>query len=621
MCGICGFYTSSGYGEDVLKKMNDSLTHRGPDDHGEEIYSDSVGNHIGLGHRRLSILDLTANGHQPMKSDDERYILVYNGEIYNFIEIREELEAQGISFKTRCDTEVLLKAYIRYGIDCLDKFNGMFALAIFDRASETVTLVRDRMGVKPLYYYLDDKSLVWGSELKPITLYPGFHKELRTDILSRFFCHDYICSPDTVFENTYKVEPGQYVIYHGGRIEKHTYWDLADKYRSYSTDQYGSYEEAKRSVLELTEDAVRKRMIADVPVGVLLSGGIDSSLVTAIAQKYSATPVRTYTIGFDTKEENEALYARDVAHALGTDHTELYIGEKELFELLKDAPVYYDEPFADPSLLPTMLVSKLARQDVAVVLSGDGGDELYCGYPVYDWVNKAQRLDKIGAFTDIVLGGRYWGKRMPNIVYSFLENRDRRFKTQFVEDAKCRVMGDILINDHIYPKYDKEQAISDRNWQVRRMLLDMTTYLPDDILCKVDRASMKYSLESRNPLIDYRLVENSFRIPHEFKYYGRDKKHILKDIAYDHVDRSLLDRPKQGFGVPLALWLRTYLKDELKMYSDPVYLKRQGLFNPDGIQWLTEGLNNTDKTIYSTMLWAFYVFQRWFRMYMEDIWA
>lgn len=620
MCGICGFYTRDRYDVSVLQQMNNSMIHRGPDDHGEEIYTASDGRCVGMGQRRLSIMDLTSAGHQPMISADGRYVLVYNGEIYNFRDIRSVLEERGIAFSTRCDTEVVLKAYMEFGVECLNLFNGMFAFVIYDREENKIFLARDRIGVKPLYYYHDDRSFVWASELKPIMLYPGFHKEIRTDILSRFFCFDYINSPDSIFCNTFKVEPGQYVICQGDKVSSHIYWDLIERYETGANSLYKSYEEAKQATIELTEDAVRRRMVADVPVGTFLSGGIDSTLVTAIAQKYSATPVRTYTIGFDTVKENEAIFAGEVARALGTDHTELYIGENELYELLKDMPAYYDEPFADPSQLPTMLVSKLAKQDVSVVLSGDGGDELYCGYPAYDWIYKAQKLNMFGAAA-YYMGGRFLEDKVPNIVYSFMENRDNRYRSQFVEGAKTRAMEHMLTGEYVYPKYEYERRANVRSWQIRRMLVDIRTYLPENNLCKMDRASMKYSLEARNPLIDFRLVENSFRIPHEYKYHKGEKKYILKDITYGYVDRSLLDRPKQGFSVPMTKWLRQYLNKEIDVLLNKDILKKQGLFDYDYMIHLADAQRHSDKTIYTDLMWNFYVFERWFREYVEDLWA
>ena len=314
MCGICGFVSRKARTVSELKRMNDSLTYRGPDDSGELVFQDSEGRTVGLAHRRLSIMDLSANGHQPMISEDKSVILTFNGEIYNFGEIKEELEKIGYCFKTKCDTEVVLKAYQCYGINCLQKFNGMFAIALYDKKTDEVILARDRIGVKPLYYYFHDATFVWGSELKPIMLFPEFHKEIREDVLARFFCHKFIKAPDTIFKNTYKLEPGQYVVYKNGNLSSYIYWDILEKYEKGKGNQYTCYEEAKQSTKMLIEDSVRRRMIADVPVGTFLSGGIDSSLITAIAQKYSSKSIKTYTIGFETKEDNEAIYAKEVRH-------------------------------------------------------------------------------------------------------------------------------------------------------------------------------------------------------------------------------------------------------------------------------------------------------------------
>ena len=620
MCGICGFVSSRKIEESELKRMNDSIAYRGPDDSGEMLYADCHGRNIGIAHRRLSIMDLSKNGHQPMLSDDGNIILTFNGEIYNFKEIRVELEKKGYSFQTKCDTEVILKAYQCYGINCLQKLNGMFAVVIYDKIAETIILARDRIGVKPLYYYYKDEDFVWGSELKPITLFPNFCKEIRTDVLGRFFCHKFIKSPDTIFEHTYKVEPGQYIIYKNGDISAHTYWNILEKYEYGKKNQYSDYCEAKTETSSLIEDAVKRRMIADVPVGIFLSGGIDSTVIAAFAQKQSSNPIKTYTIGFETQEENEAVYAKEVANVLGTNHTETYISDKELVELLKDLPIYFDEPFSDSSQLPTMLVSQLAKKDVSVVLSGDGGDELYCGYEMYDWVRMAQKLDGIGDVMFKVPGIKQFLNRMPDKPYAFINNRDIHYKAQLFTDVRARYVDKLLIHKQMNPKYDFEQIIEDDNWQVKRMLIDMKSYLPDEVLCKTDRCTMKYSLEGRNPLVDYRLVEDSFRIPHEYKYHDGTKKYILKDIAYGYIDKSLLDRPKKGFGVPLNLWLRKYLADDIRMFLDKEKVAKQGIFDYEVLMKINEMTFVSQKSAYSTIMWSYYVFQRWYQYYVEDLW-
>ncbi|MDE5865074.1 MAG: asparagine synthase (glutamine-hydrolyzing), partial [Lachnospiraceae bacterium] len=391
MCGICGFISRSTITTDQLRQMNDTMYHRGPDDHGEEIYTASDGYTVGLAQRRLSILDLSELGHQPMHSKDKRVSVVYNGEIYNFNEIKEEL--QDYSFCSSCDTEVIIAAYLKWGISCVDKFNGMFAIALFDRDSQNLYLIRDRIGKKPLYYWLNDGNLIFASELKPIMVCPGVERKIRTEIISRYLYHQYINAPDTIFEDIYKLEPGMILQFNMGKISTWKYWDVKKVYHEQRRAEVSDYAQAKKELKELLNRSVKMRMIADVPLGTFLSGGYDSSMITAIAQSQSEQPVKTYSIGFNEEKYNEAKFAKEVARHLGTNHTEMYIEEKEMFDLVGSIAKYYDEPFADSSQIPTMLVSSLAKQDVTVVLSGDGGDEFFCGYNAYDKVGQAQKLD------------------------------------------------------------------------------------------------------------------------------------------------------------------------------------------------------------------------------------
>lgn len=621
MCGICGYIARKEYNERVLKDMNDTMYHRGPDDSGlfqRKLYD---GYYIGMAHRRLSILDLSELGHQPMFNQDKTICIVYNGEVYNFIEIREELKKKGFLFKSNSDTEVILAAYEFYGINFLNQLNGMFALAIFDCAEQKLILARDRMGKKPLYYYESKEGeIVFGSELKPIMKYPQFRKKVRTDIISRYLCYKYICAPDTIFENTYKVEPGEYIVWSEGKIEKKKYWDVLEQYQINSQREILDYYEAKENLKNLLQDSVRRRLIADVSVGTFLSGGIDSSLITAIAQQCVKKPVRTYTIGFETKEQNEAIYAKEVAKYLGTDHTEMYMTEKELFEEIQNLCIFYDEPFADSSQLPSMLVSKLASKESTVILSGDGGDELFCGYTMYDWTYWAQRLDRVVGVAESVMKPLNLSQKMPDKLRALLENRDINTKVQLFTDIRQNHTKDMVIGDSLNAKYYREQRIKASDWQIKRQLLDIMTSLPEDMLTKVDRASMKYSQEVRCPILDYRIVQLSFRIPQKYKYQNFDKKHILKDITYEMVPRSLLDRPKKGFGVPLADWMRTKLQNQLLKYADREILKRQGIFNADKIHEFIYYLNKSDKSLYNSVLWSFYVFQMWYQQYVEDLW-
>lgn len=602
------------------------MYHRGPNDSGEEIYPAKGGYSVGLAQRRLSILDLSPMGHQPMHSPDKRISVVYNGEIYNFQELKEELA--DYPFCSTCDTEVIIAAYLKWGIDCVSRFNGMFAIALFDRETEEFYLVRDRIGKKPLYYWLEQGNLVFASELKPIMECPGFEKKIRTEVLSRYLYHQYINAPDTIFKNVSKLEPGSILRFSQGNINTWKFWDIKEVYHRYKANPVEDYAQAKQELKDLLNRSVSLRMISDVPLGTFLSGGYDSSLITAIAQSLSPQPVKTYSIGFNEEKYNEAKYAKEVAAHLGTNHTELYISEKEMFDLVDSIPQYYDEPFADSSQIPTMLVSALAKKDVTVVLSGDGGDEFFCGYNVYDKIGQAQKLDVLGAMTYGVCnlpGIRKLGilKKMPFSVQVISENRDKETKTQFGTSNYLETAYGMVKGEKIPILYRVEQAYREKNWQERRMLLDMDTYLPGDILCKVDRASMKYSLEARCPILDKDVMEYSYRLPHSFKYGGHVKKRILKDIAYDYIPKTLLDRPKVGFGVPLDKWLRGPLREQLLSMADRDLLIRQGIFDADYMcNMLDIYMKHGDAGPatggnYSKLLWSYFVFQQWYRHYMQ----
>lgn len=631
MCGLCGYITKQNLPSGVLERMNNTMTHRGPDDAG--IYQGSFpgGLFIGLGHRRLSILDLSDSGHQPMFTADGSLGLVYNGEIYNFRELRAGLEQKGRRFRSNCDTEVLLYLYQEYGTDCFSMLNGMFAAVFADFETGRVVLARDRAGKKPLYYFTGNAGeLVFASELKPILQYPQFRKHIRQEVLSGYLCHHCIMAPNTIFEDTYKVNPGEYIVWEKGAVTRAYYWDLLERYKALSREPETDYETAKKHLKELLFDAVEKRYIADVPIGTFLSGGIDSSLITAIARAVNAEPVRSFTIGFDDQASNEAEYAKAIARYLGTEHRERYVSEEDLLGQLQDIARYYDEPFGDSSQIPSMLVSQIARQETTVILSGDGGDELFCGYEMYDWAYWAQRLDGIGRLADNALrlpGIRRLAleKRLPGKARAFLENRNPDTKVQLFTDIRENHMREMLTGEQLSAKSDLESEIVRRglcvnDWQMRRMLLDIRQEMADDILVKMDRASMRYSLEVRCPILDYRIMEYSFRMPMAFKYSHRDKKHILKELAYEMVPRELLDRPKKGFGVPLAKWLRGPLRQRLLHYADREILKKQGIFYPEKIWEFIRKLETSDVSLYNSVLWDFYMFQLWYQTYMEDLW-
>ncbi len=629
MCGISGYISKKHIDTDTLRRMNDSMIHRGPDDEGVEIFEmhgPMQGYYVGFAQRRLSIIDLSPMGHQPMHSADKRVSIVYNGEIYNFPELKKELS--DYPYRSNSDTEVIIAAYLKWGKDFVKKLNGMFAIALYDRETQEIILIRDRIGKKPLYYEVEDEGIYFASELKPLMLRPGFAKKIRTDVLSRYLLQQYINAPDTIFENVFKLEPGSMLTFGSDGIKTEKYWDIATVYARMRENPVSDFDTAKSELKSLLKEAVRCRMISDVPLGAFLSGGYDSSLMTAIAQEISDEPVKTFSIGFNEERFNEAKYAKEVASYLGTDHTELYISEEEMFDLVESIPQYYDEPFADSSQIATMMVSQLAKSKVTVALSGDGGDEFFCGYNIYERVAQAQKLDLLGGMVHGVTnipGIRKLGleDKLPFKVKVVSTNRDRQTKTQFGSPSYLTLSHDMVQGETLPIKYGIEDRYKVSNWQVKRMLLDMDTYLPGDILCKVDRASMKYSLESRCPILDKNVMEYSFRLDHNLKYHNGIKKYILKEIAYDYIPKELLDRPKVGFGVPLDKWLRGPLKGKLLSACDVSFLKDQNIFTPE----FTSGMIN-DYVIkgdggpatganYSKIVWSFFVFQQWYEKYIR----
>ena len=611
--------------------MNDTMKERGPDDSGTQLWELPGGRTLGMAQRRLSILDLSELGHQPMSTPDGRLSLVYNGEIYNYRELREELPEY--SFRSNCDTEVILAAYLKWGIRCVERFNGMFAFALYDRESGELFLARDRMGQKPLYYWKSGDQLVFASVLAPIMKCPGFQGKIRKEVLPRFLFQEYINAPETILEDVFKLEPGTVLTWHAAasRMTIYRYWDVSERYEAMQREPVSDFGEAKEQLKELLRSAVRRRMIADVPLGSFLSGGYDSSLISAIAQEQlGSTPLQTFSIGFEEKDYDESPYAAAIAEYLGTDHTQRIIGEQDLLELVSDLPKFFDEPMSDSSQIPTMLVSKLAREKVTVALSGDAGDEFFCGYGIYDLVRKAQKLDGIGRLAhgigQLPLGhGKKLEDCYPFRVQVISANRNPKTRTQFGAGSYVELAGRLVQrreDDPLLPvNYETEDRYPSGNWQITRMLLDMDTYLPGDILAKVDRASMKYSLENRCPFLDPEVMLYSYRLDHDLKYHreksGWSKKYILKQLAGDYIPRELLERPKKGFSVPLGKWLSGPLREQLLTYGNAQFLKEQGIFNPEEVtQLIAKFLSEGDKGAgtgqnYSGLLWSFFVFQQW----------
>lgn len=628
MCGICGFYSNKDENISNLIEMNNSMSHRGPDDHGEEIYSCYKSNYcVGLAHRRLSIMDISKLGHQPMHSEDNRISVIFNGEIYNFNEIKKEIPEY--TFKSTCDTEVIIASYLKWGIKCVEHFNGMFSIAIYDRKDEAIYLVRDRIGKKPLYYYLIENCIYFSSELKALMINKNFKKKINEHILSKYLYRQYINAPDSIFENTYKLEPGGILVFKQGKLKKWKYWDVAEQFNNLHYDK--SYDEAKFDFECLIRDAVKMRLVADVPVGAFLSGGYDSALICAMAQRMTDNPLRTYSIGFEDNFLDEAPFAKKIANYLGTEHTEYYISENDMFGLVDSIPQYYDEPFADSSQICTMLVSELAKKDVTVVLTGDGGDEFFGGYSIYGKVASAQQKEQLGKlvhyFYKLPFANRikdYKTLSFPMKIAS--ETMDSRMRTQSGTSYYFERLNNLLLCKNQIVCLDPiEDRYNDNNWTYRRMLTDMETYLPGDILHKVDRATMKYSLEARCPFLDKEIMEFSLSLPLDYKIRNDILKKLVKDVTYKYIPKELMDRPKQGFAVPRGRWLRNELKEKLLYFTSHDFISRQNIFDEREIQrfvydYIQNG-NRGQRTGYNheAYVWAYYVFQGWYeRFYLTQ---
>lgn len=615
MCGIAGYIATDNIDNAILKEMTNIFAHRGPD--AEGYYYDRMenGKTVAFGHRRLSILDLSENGKQPMTSEDGNIVTTYNGEIYNYIEIRDELIRKGYSFRSDCDTEVIIKAYQEWGIESVNRFNGMFAYCIYDKLKQEVYLVRDRIGKKPLYYYYDGQSICFASDLKAITLFPGFSKSLNYEALHMFLWNQYIVAPYTIYQNTFKLKQGSILKYKNGNIDIKCYWDLYKKFNDRMVESDKSEKQLGKELEELLYDSVQKRMIADVPLGVFLSGGIDSSLITAIAQNSSSSKMDTFSIGFYEDGFNEAGYAKEVAKALGTNHHEEYISMSDAARLVRDVPKYYTEPFADNSQLPMLLLSKFTRESVTVALSGDGGDELFCGYTSYEDVMKLKKYIPIASLISFV-GNRYNLHRNGNRKLWMLgkalhcTNEDNILVLDYL--TSCSIVNTLFDFEYgIAPEYFVGEIKTD-NISEKRMLLDIATYLPDDIMAKVDRASMAYSLESRAPFLDYRVIEKSFQIPYEYKNKDGNLKNILKNILYEYVPKELMDRPKKGFGVPLTQWLHGDFMPLIDEYFSDGLIKSQNVFDARGIRNFVDHFKYKPTVILDKIMWSLLMFQMWY---------
>ena len=635
MCGIAGFVDFNKNSTELnVKAMIAPLNHRGPDGEGTLLLENSEAV-IGFGHKRLSIIDLSNNGKQPM-SLDHLYI-TFNGEIYNYKEIKIELLELGHQFRGESDTEMILHAYKQWGINAVDKFIGMFAIVLYDDLNKEILILRDRAGVKPLFYYQKNDLFLFSSELKSFQEHPKFEKNLNLDAVAAFMQYGNVPTPHCIFKNCKKVNPGHFIKIDLKSKNKQEiqYWNVYEYYKKPKSKI--SYQEAKQETKKILLSACNYRMVADVPVGIFLSGGYDSTTVAALLQSESNTKLKTFTIGVPDIGLNEAPYAKDIAHHLGTDHTEVHCTEEEALEMIKDLPFYYDEPFADSSAIPTTLVSKMARKDVTVALSADGGDEIFAGYNRYDFmVRYGKKLNKIPSFLRNSLVGvmnNVSSESLPILKnkYNF-HNRYEKLKTVLKDPSKKEIMlslsqqftnkqmSKIMKNNfsELETMYQSNELLKESNSSLSYMMaIDFQTYLLDDILQKVDRATMTHSLEGREPFLDHRILEFAAQLPDNFKYNNGIKKRILKDITHQYIPQKLLDRPKMGFAIPIASWLNNQLKDYVEEYINEDRIVKQGIFNWSYICQLKTSFYSGRKE-YDTKLWYFLTFQMWYSKWMQN---
>jgi asparagine synthase (glutamine-hydrolysing) len=613
MCGIAGCYFKEGATRDELHKMARAMAHRGPD--AEGVY---VNGSFGLAHRRLSILDLSSTAHQPMVSSCGRYHIAYNGEVYNFKSIKAEL---GIETKTSSDTEVILEAFAQIGPRMVEKLNGMFAIAILDIITNKLFFFRDRMGIKPLYVYQKNNDLVFGSELKAITaLGSTLSLSVNKEAISYFLHLGYIPEPHSIYNEIQKFPSGNWGMFDGTTFTTSCYWSPEEKIsKDVWTDEFS----AKIHLDQLLTDAVERRLISDVPFGTFLSGGVDSSLVTALAQKVSSSPVKTFSIGVDNAKYNEARFANQVAQHLGTEHHSFTVTEKDALELITEIIPQFDEPFSDSSAIPTMLVSKMARQSVTMTLSGDGGDELFMGYGAYVWANRLSHpiVKALRTPTSLLLShGNDRQKRVSKLLS--VNKRGSLSSHIFSQEQNMFSVDELSILLHTdHSKFELLEFNSRTSETLNRKLssaeqqalFDIRFYLKDDLLVKVDRATMRYGLETRVPLLDHTVVEFALNLAPELKMNNGISKYLLKEVLYQYVPKNIFNRPKWGFSIPLVDWLNGDLSFLIEEYLNEKRVISLGLVNWPVVKNLIHSFRNGQHHLYNR-LWLLILLHQWFAL-------
>ncbi len=622
MCGICGVsFQNNPVSESLVKAMCDKITHRGPDEAGYFVHEN-----FGMGMRRLSIIDLNT-GTQPIYNEDHSLAIVFNGEIYNFKTIRDALQAKGHKFYTNTDTEAIIHAYEEYGEDSPVHLNGMFAYSIFDQKKKKLFLVRDRVGIKPLYYYWDGKTFAYGSEIKTILEVPGIDRAIDVEALNHFLTFEYISSPESIFKKIRKLPPGHWLVFENGQMTVQKYWDIP------FTEEFYSEEEAKEELRSLMSDSVNLRLISDVPLGAFLSGGIDSSTIVGLMAGHMTQPVKSFSIGFEESSYNELEYAHTVAKAFQTEHKEFII-QPDAVSMVEKLIYHLDEPFGDFSIFPTYLVSKMAREHVTVILSGDGGDELFGGYDTYIADKMARTYRQIPGFIRKRLVEPFARALPPTSQKKGLINKIKRFAegAAYPDDLQhvrwMIFLSDVdrarlFLPDHVEKFRDGAtfQFMRDYFSQARtadrlnqQSFVDVKTYLVDDILVKVDRMSMATSLEARVPFLDHRIVEFAFRVPGSLKIKNGETKYILKETMRDLLPEKILTRDKQGFSIPIKNWIRNELKDMMLDILSPEKIRREGFFQVDYINRLVDE-HLRGKENHSHRLWALMMFEWWYDLY------